>query len=158
MSEPSGGGKALKDLQDFFERPVCQKGTGPLKNGIRIAIHVGDAGPFTLEKINSRAFVRDSVPANPDMTFWVPPKALEELLGLNTEDVGDVGVAIIRLMAHSDPERKVTAKVHIGLFGIITGGYLGVLPLGGVTVMKYLASKGFTGIGKIKDAIQRLRV
>ena len=47
--------------------------------------------------------------------------------------------------------------VFVGPFDFLTHGYLGILPLGGATVMKFLASKGFTGISKIRDAISKLR-
>jgi len=96
-------------------------------------------------------------PKKADMTFHVPERALHELTATTTEDIGEIGIAILKLMAHSEPQMRVTAKVHIGLFDLLRNGYLGVLPLGGVPVTKFLASKGFNGVGKIKDAISRLR-
>ena len=60
-------------------------------------------------------------------------------------------------MAHGDPTFRIKASVHIGAFDLLRNGYLGVLPLGGVTVMRFLSSKGLNGIGKIKDAIGRMR-
>ena len=60
-------------------------------------------------------------------------------------------------MAHKDQEFRVLAKVHIGPFKLLRNGYFSILPLGGATVMKYLGAKGFGNIGKIKDAIARMR-
>src|SRR5205823_2220193 len=96
-------------------------------------------------------------PAKPDMTFHVGPKAVATLVATETEEIGEIGVAILKLMAHEDPEHKIKAKVHIGLFTLLGHGYLSVLPLGGATVTKFLASKGFSSIGKIKEGISRLR-
>jgi hypothetical protein len=144
-------------LKAFFERPVCVAGTKPLRDGIQIAVHLAGAGPVTLQKRGGRPEVLSSPPEKPQMTFHVPSKGLQQLVSTQTEDVGEIGVAILKLMAHSDPEYHVTAKVHIGLFDLLRNGYLGVLPLGGATVMKFLGTKGFGSIGKIKEAIGRLR-
>lgn len=149
--------RSVDDLRRLFERPVCVKGFGPIRKGVEIAVHLAGEGPATLGKSATGPEVRPSAPAKPDMTFHVPAKALEELLKQQTEDVGDIGVAILKLMANGDPAYRIHAKVHIGAFDLLRNGYLGVLPLGGPAVMRFLSSKGFTGIGKIKDAIQRLR-
>ena len=61
------------------------------------------------------------------------------------------------LMLSQEESLRLKAKVHIGSFQLLRNGYLGILPLGGVTVMKFLASKGFSSIGKIKDAISNLK-
>ena len=77
--------------------------------------------------------------------------------GLPTGMLGKIGVAIIKFIANPDPLLRIRIKVHIGLLEIIANGYLGVIPLGGEALMKLLASKGLTSLGKIKEAIQRLR-
>lgn len=145
-------------LQSFFQRPVAQTGTRPLRDGVEIALYLEDQGPVTLVKQNGQALVLNHAPQKkPDMTFHIPCEAAKTLSGLSTDDVGEVGVEILKLMAHSDPAHRVTAKVHIGAFDLLRNGYLGVIPLGGPTVMKFLASKGFNNIGKIRDAISRMR-
>lgn len=144
-------------LKELFARSVCRKATGPLRKGIELAVHLNGEGPVTLTKTAEGLDVLSKAPAKPDMTFHVPEKALLELLGTQTEDVGEIGVAILKLMAHGDPAYRIQAKVHIGPFDLLRNGYLGVLPLGGATVMKFLSTKGLTGVGKIKDAIGRLR-
>jgi hypothetical protein len=76
---------------------------------------------------------------------------------LETEDVGEVGVALLQLLIHEDPARRMQAKVHIGPLDLFWKGYWGILPLGGPTVMKFLASKGMTNLSKIKEGIARFR-
>ena len=87
----------------------------------------------------------------------VPQKGLDRLLALSTEDVGDIGVEILKLVTSQDKDTRMTLKVKVGMLTMVRNGYLGVLPLGGTTVMKFLASKGFTGLGKIKQGIESLR-
>jgi len=144
-------------IQGFFERGVAQRGTRSLRDGISIAIYLDGKGPVTLTKRGGSVLILKELPEKPDMSFWIPGPAVKALESVTTEDVGELGVEILKLMAHSDETYRVTAKVHIGPFDLLRNGYLSVLPLGGPTVMKFLASKGFTGIGKIKDAISRMR-
>ncbi len=147
----------LLSIQRFFERGVAQRGTRPLRDGIEVAIFLDGKGPVTLTKRGGSALVVKEIPVKPDLTFWIPGPAIKTLETITTEDVGEIGIEILKLMSHSDPAYRVAAKVHIGPFDLLRNGYLSVLPLGGPSVMKFLASKGFTGMGKIKDAISRMR-
>jgi len=144
-------------LNDFFERDVCRRATAPLGNGVEISIVVEGDDPLTLRKKNGKISLTPGTSEKPQMTFSVPRKALEELVGNPTEDIGEIGVAILKLMAASEPQRRLGAKVHIGVFDLLRYGYLSVLPLGGPSVMKFLSTKGLGGMGKIKDAISRMR-
>ncbi len=144
-------------IQRFFERGVAQRATRPLRDGITIAIHLDGKGPVTLTKQNGSAVVLKEVPQKPDMSFWIPGPGIQTLTAVTSEEVGEVGIEILKLMAHSDPAYRVVAKVHIGPFDLLRHGYFSVLPLGGPTFMKFLGNMGFNGIGKIKDAISKMR-
>ena len=149
--------KYLLDTQTLFGRDVCQRATKPLRDGVEILISVDASSPFTLVRKAKDTVIEDRVAIKPDMRLDVPPKALQQCLDLKTEEIGELGVEILKLMAHSDPDFRIRVKLHVGLFDFLLNGYLGILPLGGPTVMKFLASRGLTGIGKIKEAIARLR-
>lgn len=146
----------LEKLQAFFERPIAQQGTAPLRNGTRIAIFLDGEGPVTLTRVGYKALIKNEAPEKPDMTFWVPEKALEQLAAQQWNSVGEVGIEIIKLIASPEPT-QVKAKVHIGPFDLLRNGYLGVVTLGGPAFIQFLASKGLSGIGKIKDAVNQFR-
>jgi hypothetical protein len=148
---------SIADLQAFFSRPVAQAGTGPLKDGFEVALYIDEEGPATLTKQNGTAVILATPPRKADMTFWISRAGLQKLMDSQATEVGEIGVAILQLMTSSDPSLQMKAKVHAGMFDLLRKGYLGVIPLGGATLMKFLSSRGFTGIGKIKDAISRLR-
>ena len=148
---------SFSQLKEFFDRDVCQRATKPLRDGIQISIQVQNEETLTLSKNHGRTTILTETAAKPDMTFFLGKKAIPELVATQSEDIGEIGVAILKLMAQSNPDYKIKAKVHIGLFDLLRNGYLGVLPLGGGTVAKFLASKGFNGIGKIKEGISHLR-
>ncbi len=144
-------------LRIIFDRDVCQRATKPLRDGVKIAIFVGEDGPLTLSHQGGRTGIFRTAPTSPDMTFHIPPRAIEDLEKVQTDDIGEIGIAIIQQMMSEEADRKILAKVHIGTFDLLRNGYLGIIPLGGGTVMKFLATKGFASIGKIKDAISKMR-
>lgn len=148
---------SLEKLKSLCARPVFQAGTAPLKKGVEMAVHIDGGQAVTLARTDEGAVVLERIPASPDLTLLLPSSAIETLSQTATEDVGELGVEILKLMSHAERDKKIHVKVHIGLLEFVFHGYLGILPLGGPTVMKFLASKGFTSIGKIREAIANLR-
>jgi len=146
----------IEVVERFFKRQVCQKATGPLSAGAMMSLQV-DAETFTLRKEKTGLAVLAGPCEKPDLSFSIPLEALKQLDRNTTEDVGEMGVALLKQMIQSDPKVKMHAKVHIGIFDLLRKGYLGVLPLGGPAVMKFLGTKGFTNMSKIKEAIQKMR-
>jgi hypothetical protein len=144
-------------LKAFFDRDVAQRATKPLREGVELAIYINGAGPYTISRHAGRTSVINTPPAKPDMSFWLASEGVDRLSSLTTDDIGEIGIEICKLMMSPDPNLKIKAKVHIGTFDLLRNGYLGVLPLGGASLMKFLASNGFSGIGKVKDAISKMR-
>jgi len=148
--------KEFEALKKFFGRDVCQKATKPLSTGSEMAVEMGSA-QFTLRREKEALIVVDAPCSKPDLSFTLSLEAIEALDAEPTEDVGEMGVVLLKQMVHSDPTHRMGAKVHIGIFDLLRKGYLGVLPLGGPAVMKFLASKGLTSMGKIKEAVQKMK-
>lgn len=146
-----------EQLQAFFDRAPCREAVGPLRTGAQIRIKTFQNEILTLKKEKGGVIISSGEPADPDLTVLLGEKSVDAVMAISASDVGDVGVEILRLMAHGDPAVKIRCKVHVGLFGFLRNGYLGILPLGGMKVTQFLASKGLSGIGKIKAAIDSLR-
>ena len=149
--------KDLDLLKEIFGREVCQRATKPLRNGAQIAISLSTGESARLRKTAEGLVVEADAAEKPDMSFEVPTGALTQLQSFTSTEIGDIGVEILKLMASSEPSKKIRARVHIGAFGLFTQGYLGILPLGGPAVMKFLGTKGLTNIGKIKEALSKLK-
>lgn len=143
-------------LTTFFSRPACQRATEPLRKGTEIAIIV-DGQAACLRRTKEGMAVEKSASENPDMTFTLSSSVLKTLVDHPTEDIGEIGIGIVKAITHAEPEQRMGVKVHIGPLDLFLHGYLGVLPLGGASLMKFLASKGLTGISKIKEGIARFR-
>ena len=100
----------LQQLRLFFDKPACVVGVGPLRKGIEIAITVDASAPLTLKKEAHKMAIVPGAPAKPDMTFEVPAETLNELVLIETEEVGEIGIAILKAMAHSEPAKKNPRK------------------------------------------------
>lgn len=149
--------KDLARLAALFARPVAARGMSPLKDGVALALYVDKAGPVTLTKESGKPVVRNEPPAKADFTFRIASNALTRLEAVESEDLGEVGVEIAKLMANPDPASRIHASVHVGPFDLFLKGYLGIFPLGGATLMRHLASSGLTSLGKIKEALSRMK-
>ncbi|MEZ4750121.1 MAG: hypothetical protein R3B54_05675 [Bdellovibrionota bacterium] len=91
------------------------------------------------------------------MVFIIPPGAIAAIHEYETDNLGEMAIFLFGLLTDADPNRKMVPTLHIGAIGLVTKGYLATIPLGGATLMKHLATKGFGSLGAIKNAINRLR-
>ncbi len=150
--------ESITILQQFFQRPVAVDAVRPLRDGIEIGVHLADKKTILcLRKTPVGIQVLETPPREPDLSVTLGADSLTALTAIQADDVGDIGVELLKLMAHSDPQKKIRAKVHIGLFTFLRNGYVSILPLGGKKVAQFLAAKGLSGLGKIKSAIDSLR-
>lgn len=141
-------------LKTFFETsPAARKAARPLSRKARVNLALdGGSAHFTLESGNPE--VREGAVADPDFTLTLPAGAVETLTGLDSDDVGEFGIAFFKLVLDRDPARKVRVRVDAPTTRLIGNGYLGVLALGGVKVTWWLLKNG---IRNPKAAIDRLR-
>ncbi len=144
-------------LTALVERDVVQKGVGPLAAGAVLAITVREVATYSLQKGASTMKAVETVAPNPDMTFTLSEKGLRHLIEVDSQDVGDIGLELLKMVTHSDPEMKLDMKVAVGPWEMLRKGYFSVLPQGGLKVTQHLASHGFSSLGKIREGISKLR-
>lgn len=143
-------------LTELIDRPLFDEGMKPLSDSILVHINLeGDV--FSLTKQDAKPTLSDKESPNPNLSFTLSMEALERLKAEPNPTVGSTGIAIIKLLVHSDPKIRAGAKVHIGLFDLARLGYLSVLASGGAPLMKFLSSYGLSGMGKIRSAIEKFR-
>lgn len=156
MSENGGIRMSTQELlTEFFTRDLSHVATRPLREGVQIAMEV-DGEAFTLVK-KGNIQVESGTASDPDLSFTVPKASLEKLVAEKTHDIGEMGISIAKLMVERDPALKIGMKVHTGFLDLAFKGYLGVLALGGATLMGFLASQGLSGMGKIKEKLSKLK-
>lgn len=122
-----------------------------------MAIQVDQGPVLTLRRTKTQLEVVTETTTKPDLSFKIPLKSLQTLATETSDDIGEVGIELLKLLAAPQAEDRMEAKVHIGPMELFLRGYLGVLPLGGPSVMKFLANKGFSSISKIKEGLSRFR-
>jgi hypothetical protein len=146
--------QAFEELKDFFEnRKVSRLAADPLAGHVEIGIVINDRFPcaFFKDGDNPKFEARDA--KKPDVIFYVKPEAVKSLVQTETEDIGELGIVILKnYLAGS-----VRIKVKGSMINLLTKGYLGVIKAGGFSFAKFLTSHGISGLGKIKDVIQALR-
>ncbi len=144
-------------LSAYFSRPVAEKGAKSLSSKAQIEIRVTGAEPtaVTLARQDKRNVIIEGPARDPDLIFTLSERALAQVLADPTEDLGELGVNLLKLVMSHDPELKMSMQVKAGFLGLFSKGYFGVLAAGGGPLASYLASKGFNGIDAIKAALKK---
>jgi hypothetical protein len=149
MADPS-----YESLKSFFESAAAaRKATRPLGRGARVNLAL-DGGParFTME--SGAPQVQEGAAPDPDFTLTLPRGAVERIVALQSDDVGEFGIAFFKLVLERDPALKVRVKFDAPTVRLLGHGYLGVLALGGMKVTWWLVKNG---VKNPKAAIERLR-
>lgn len=145
----------FEKLQRFFESaPAARQATRPLARGAEVAVLLaGDhAVRFTMESGEPRLLAEPA--RDPDFTVVLPSRAVEEITGLASDDVGEYGVAFFSLLLSREVDSKVRIRIHAPTTRLLGRGYLGVLAVGGMKVSWWLLKNG---VKNPKAAIDRLR-
>ena len=144
----------LSSLQRFFETsPAARRATRALARGARVNLVLSSgAAHFTME--GGTPEVRAGGAPDPDFTLELPDEAVRRVTALESDDVGEFGIAFFQLVLDRDP--AVHARVHVDAptTHLVAHGYLGVLALGGLKVTWWLVRNGARNP---KAAIERLR-
>ena len=133
-----------------------------MKKGSRIGISVLPQGQPEMNYVFERTIDGNLLTAvdqlqDVDFTFRAPEVVLDDLLKLQSSDIGEIGVHIFKDMMSSVPqERRIHLKVNIGVFGIAKNGYLGVIALGGKAVASFLARHGMS-LSMLKAIVQKFK-
>jgi hypothetical protein len=147
-------GPSYEALKTFFETSAAaRKAARPLSRGARVNLALdGGVARFTTE--SGAPEVRDGAEPDPDFTITLPAGAVERITSLESDDVGEFGIAFFKLVLERDPALKARVHIDASTSRLIGHGYLGVLALGGVKVTWWLVKNG---IRNPKAAIDRLR-
>ena len=101
--------------------------------------------------------VRPGAAAAPQVLFWVTEQAAQEILDSPSDEVGQIGVEILKKIVSSDKTRRIRIQLKSGGATLLMKGYFGVIATGGVGFAAFLASRGLGGVGAIKRALTKLK-
>ena len=94
---------------------------------------------------------------SPQLIFTLSPKAAEEILAFGSNDIGEIGVHIAKMVVSKDPDVQVKVQFKSGFLGLFSKGYFGVVATGGAGFASFLASQGLNGIAGIKSFFGKMK-
>lgn len=142
-------------FRDYFSKDVAQKAAKSLKNGCNIHLSVGNE-KMTFTKQAGLNSILEGGDGEPEISFQMTEKAADKILANESEEIGEIGVEIAKLIVSDDPDISVSIKLHAGFFTLFSKGYLGVVTAGGSAFASFLASRGLGGMSGIKSAIKKM--
>jgi len=137
---------SYKLLKDFFDnRDVAHKATKPLgRKAIgEVIFKENPDKKYVFKKSGKFASIFDEKIKKPDFTMMLESGAVKKLVEFESENVGDFGIKFFQIMKAKKEGERIDVKLNIGVFKIMTKGYLKVLLLGGPLV-KSVAKKVFS--------------
>src|SRR5438309_7403885 len=146
-------------LQRFFESSeAARRASSPLKKAAEVGVRFTDVGgEFHFKIIDGKPRFQEGKAADPDFDLTLAPGAVVAIAAQPNADVGDLGILFFQHIVAKDPQAKINVKLHSGLIKLTLRGWLGVMALGGVKVMGWLARKGLNGPSGIASALARLK-
>jgi hypothetical protein len=147
--------RSLQDLETFFaSAEVARKATRNLSREAEVAVALdgGEVARFTMESGEPRVVAEAA--RDPDFTLTLPATAVERIVSLKSDDVGEFGVEFFKLALSKDPTVRARIRIDASTLRILGRGYLGVLASGGMKVTGWLLKNG---VRNPKAAIDRLR-
>jgi hypothetical protein len=148
---------ATAELRAFFAADSAKRAMRPLAEGFRVAVSV-DGGPeLLLTKRSGAVVLVEEPPGSVEFRLAIPRGAVATLAGHHASGVPELAVAIVDLLTHADPERKVRARVHAGLFELLRKGYFSLVPLGGAPLMRALAARGVGSVSELRERLKGLK-
>jgi hypothetical protein len=144
----------FEKLKKYLEsRPASQKALVHLKKGVEISVVIGHQIECALFNDGGRPHLEMRKAKNHDVVFYIKPETVEVLAQHPGDDVGELGIAVLKEYLAGGVRISVVGSV----FGIMKNGYLNIIKEGGVTFTKFLATYGLTNVTKILSVIKNLR-
>lgn len=145
---------AFNTMKAYFEgRPAARQALRYLKEGVEVGISIGGMIDCALFQREGAPVVEKRPAENPDVVFQIRPESIYVLNNQPSEDVGDIGIAILKEMLAGNISLRVTG----GVFEIVRNGYLEIIREGGTRVSAWLATHGMTSVAKIITTIKSLQ-
>ncbi len=147
-------GATFEKLKGFLEtKPASKKAIRHLKKGVEIGVVIGNQIECAFFQRAGEPVFEQRPAQSPDVVFFIKPESVDIIAKEKGEDVGELGIAILKEYLSGGIRIKAPGSV----FSLSTHGYIGIIKEGGVTFAKFLAQHGVTNIAKVMSAIKNLK-
>lgn len=145
---------AFDTLKNFFEtKRAAKQAMDAIKEGVEIGIVIGETVDCALSRKGDQPIVERRPAVNPDVVFHIKPESVYVLSGQTKDEIGDVGVNVLKEVLAGN----ITVQVPGKLINLVNRGYLDMLREGGAPVMGYLSKSGLSSLGKITSVIKKMK-
>jgi len=149
-------------FSEYFNREVAQSAAKSIADGAEMLFQIaGSDGKvqesFTFTRSGGKNQIVATPAQSPHLVFTLTPSAAEQVLSDPSDEIGAIGINIMKLVTSPDANRRVSVKLKAGFITLFTQGYFGVITTGGGAFASFLASKGLNGMGAIKSALKKMQ-
>ncbi len=161
MSEPVV--RYTERFREYFRRPVAEKAAATLASGVQIELQIAPADPsapaetFTFTRQDGKNAIVEGAASDPELVFILTPTAADSILTDPSDEIGSIGVHLLKLVVATDANRRVNVRFKAGFLKLWSKGYFGVLKSGGSQFAAQLSSMGLSGMDAIKAALKNLK-
>ena len=124
-----------------------------IKEGVEIGIVIGETVDCALFRKGEEAIIEKRAAVKPDVVFHIKPESVYVLNGQTKDEIGEIGVNVLKEILAGNISIKVPGKI----LNLLSRGYLDMLRQGGAPVMAFLARHGLTNVTKITSAIKKMK-
>ena len=151
-------------FSSYFASDVAVSAAKSIGNGAEIEFQInGPAGQiaetFTFTKKDGKNTVLAGPARDPQLLFTLNEPAAAGILDFKSDNIGEIGVHIAKMVFNSKTKPDADAKLGIhfkaGFLALFNKGYFGVLKTGGGQFASFLASNGLNGISAIKSVLSK---
>ena len=141
-------------LKDFLEsKPASIDALKHLKQHKEISLVIGGTLHCAVLQSGGQPQVERRKANDPDVEFRMKPESVDVLAASPGDDVGELGVLVIKEIIAG----QIQIKVPGSFFNIMRNGYIDIIRQGGSRFMGFLAQHGLSSITKITSTIKKLK-
>jgi hypothetical protein len=141
-------------LKNFFEtRQAAKQALSVIDESAEIGIVIGETVECALFQREGQPVVERRTPRKPDIVFSISPETVAVLNDRTKDEIGDIGVNVMKEMLAGNIRAKITGN----LFNMLRRGYLEMLKEGGAPIAEFLSRHGITQVNKIISTIKQMR-
>ena len=124
-----------------------------IKEGVEIGILIGGTIECALFRRGLSPVVESRPAFNPDVVFHIRPESVEILSHRTKDEIGDIGVNILKEVLAGNIQIKVPGR----FLNLISRGYLDTIKQGDAPVAAFLAQHGMASVSKIISIIKKMK-
>src|SRR6185437_10529280 len=100
----------------FFDREVAQNAAKSISNGSEMEFRT-PAETFTFTRSDGKNAIVPGPAKSPQLVFTMTEKAALGILDYPSNDIGEIGVHIAKMVISTDPDVKISIQFKAGFLG-----------------------------------------